>query len=172
MGQIQPVSVGQVFDLYNQLNEADKAVLKQLLSIGPDGVTGAVPTGYTRDPQTGRVYKVQQPMAATAEKTRLEQERSDAAKAVKASALQHGITVNQLDGNTIYSPSTTRIVRTSHEALLERLKTAKEAVAAHKAAHPTEWGPATRAGRGGRSRGRLGRGNAPVRGNAVGSGSS
>jgi hypothetical protein len=157
-------TVGQVFDLYNRLSEADKAVFKQLLA----GGQAETPAGMTRDPTTGRVYKIQQAMPVSQSKAAVENALGEAARALKAHGLDNHIVVE--GGRTVFPKDTPSDVRASHEVLVAAHNAAKAARDAHKASHPTEWGPSQRGGKRGRgaapTSGRGGRG----RGIASGSG--
>jgi len=155
-------TVGGCVDMINALSDADRTALYGLLGLVPvaQALNAPVPPGYTRNPVTGRVYRLQEAAPVSADKARLDQAVKDAATALKAHAVLHGVTV--VGGIATYPGGTAPDVRTAHEGLIQTLNAAKAAKAAYKAANPAEYGPAQVPKRG------RGRGSAAGRGRATG----
>jgi len=168
-GQFTRPSVGQVYDLWVQLSPAEQGQFMALISGTPGAANqAAIPQGYTRNPRTGTVYRMNVAMQHTAGRAAVEEATQRAAQELKQFSSDNGITV--VNGNAVVPPGLTQALRAQYAQLQQALIDAKLAKTNYAAAHPDEFrapptagnargrGAAIRGNRGGRGRGR---GNAP-----------
>ena len=158
-------SIGLCIDMINALSEEDRKKLYELLNLAPRGATSAmadVPSGYTRDPSSGRVYKMLPKKEHTSERSSLESAVSTAANALKVHSDSKGITVvTESDQKRVNYPSAcSQADKDENLRLKAALDAAKLALANYKTQHMAEFKPPPR----GRGRGRGSRGRAPARG--------
>jgi hypothetical protein len=150
--------------MINALSDEDRKRLFELLNVvsRDDALAMPVPPGYTRDPSTGRVYRVQASREHTNERDALDTAVKTAVAAMKRHTTDNSGTVAKVDGNTVvtWPQNTPAGVITRHVELTGVFDAAKAAFAAYKTQHPAEFTAPTR----GRGRGTAGRGRGRGRG--------
>jgi len=153
-------SVGACIDMVNALSVEERQQFFGLLNVVPRDDMGqtTVPPGYTRDPSSGRVYRLNAPREHSAARVQLEAAVKTAAAALKRHSDTYGITVTgEGDQREVNFPTTvSEAVRAENARQQVVLVTAKEALRAYKETHPGEFTAPVR-GRG-RGRGNRGRG--------------
>jgi hypothetical protein len=151
--------LGQLIDGYRRLSPADQQVFcmanglavatfvapvglgNQPQHSGPAGPSPVVlGPGHTRDPKTGKVYKVTPKKVHSGERQGLEQSLKDAKSAFSAVLKQHRITIGN-DGSPSIDGDLTDPIRQEYTQALSRVNAAKAAYAAYKAAHNEEFRP-------------------------------
>jgi len=158
-------SVGAVIDAVRNFSDEDWQTFCQTFGLVPS--TGAsssavVPPGYTRDPATGRVFRLVAPRDRAAEYSRLQEALASARQVLAAHSHQLGAI--RVEGGTATARTVTYTLlagvsaadRAENVRLTLAFEAAKAAERAYRAAHPEEFRAPTRGrGRGrGNSRGR------------------
>jgi len=102
--------------------------------------------GYTLDPKSGKTYRVAAKATRTQEFLGLENNALRAKQALDAFMKRHNLRFDRGSNKTV-GPSNQEFTPTQeYTALVERLKTANEAVKAYKKAHPEQFRPPQRRG--------------------------
>jgi len=150
-------TVGSCVDQINALSQAERQQLFELLQVIPRDQALATPTppGMTRDPATGRVYRVTPSREHTDARERLEAAQREAAAALKQHTTNNGGVVSRGDNNNVvvtWPRDTAQAVLDENARLSGILNARRRELAAYKAQHPAEFAPPPV--RGGRGRGR------------------
>jgi len=154
------LSFAEVLQGFNSLTVAEKQLFMTVISqtdaevvrkaipasggnILPPGAP--VPEGHTRDPKTGKVFKLSAKAERSEEFLRLSAAVKTAVDNLRifdakvSSKGEDGALVTMADGETQRPPTSTEVEE--YARLLRALEVAKTSVAAYKAAHPEEFKP-------------------------------
>jgi len=137
-----PLTLGEVIDGYTHLSDGDKAIFAAACLGRGTGTTpadaGALPPGKTRDPKTGKVFKITPKREKTQVRKDLESTLASAKKAYSAYLQKNNIILGD-DG--LPKEDVPRELIPEGSALYKAIDAAKTALAAYKAAHPEEFLP-------------------------------
>jgi hypothetical protein len=153
-------TVGQVYDLFVQLSQAEQG---QFMTLVGGNTTNPTPPGYTRNPRTGQTFRMSAALQHTPGRTAVEEAVQRTARELKEFSRAHGVTVGN-DGNAVMpTGGLNRADQADYDRLRDALQRAKAAKTAYMTAHPDEFRAPPQAGRGGAPQ-RGGRGGGPRRG--------
>jgi len=151
------LTLGEVIDGFFHLSDSDKAIFSTVIGRAVGGPTttvnsvettanAVVPSGHTRDPKTGKVFKLVPKKNKTQERIRLENNLASAKKEWASLVREVGFTLTE---EGFPDPPIEDPVKNSRALeLAKALGEAKEALASYKEAHPEEFAPPPNKGKG------------------------